>query len=100
MIKSFLFAFATLFTVASFAQKSNISDAILRYRKYNLMGASYEDNLKNLTEAKSFIDLASINSCLVYTSDAADELTSVHVGCCRVSKKSHKSTENIPVEVV
>lgn len=38
MIKSFLFAFATLFTVASFAQKSNISDAILRYRKYNLMG--------------------------------------------------------------
>lgn len=62
MIKSFLFAFATLFTVASFAQKSNISDAILRYRKYNLMGASYEDNLKNLTEAKSFIDLASINS--------------------------------------
>ncbi|MFM7565432.1 MAG: tetratricopeptide repeat protein [Flavobacteriales bacterium] len=62
MKKSICIAFAALLTVGAFAQKSNISDAILRYRKYNLMGASYEDNLKFLTEAKSFIDLANVNS--------------------------------------
>lgn len=53
---------ALMISIMTFAQKSNVSDAILRYRKYNLMGASIEENLKSLNEAKSFIDLASVNS--------------------------------------
>lgn len=62
MKKISVLAMALMISIMTFAQKSNISDAILRYRKYNLMGASIEENLKSLNEAKSFIDLASVNS--------------------------------------
>jgi tetratricopeptide (TPR) repeat protein len=53
---------ALLFVGASFfAQKSSITDAALKYKKYNLMG-SMEENKKALTGAKADIDLAAVNT--------------------------------------
>jgi len=53
---------ALLFVGASlFAQKSSITDAALKYKKYNLMG-SMEENKKALAGAKADIDLAAVNT--------------------------------------
>jgi len=49
-----------LFT-AVFAQKKNVTDAILLMRKYNPMG-DIAANQKTVTEAKNFIDLAAANA--------------------------------------
>jgi tetratricopeptide (TPR) repeat protein len=53
---------ALLFVGASFfAQKSSITDAALKYKKYNLMG-SMDENKKALSGAKADIDLAAVNT--------------------------------------
>ena len=53
---------ALLFVGASlFAQKSSITDAALKYKKYNPMG-SMEENKKALSGAKADIDLAAVNT--------------------------------------
>jgi len=53
---------ALMFLGASyFAQKSSITDAALKYKKYNPMG-SMEENKKALSGAKTDIDLAAVNS--------------------------------------
>ena len=40
------------------------------------------------------------NSCLLYTSDAADEEDSVDLGGRRIIKKKEKNSANIVVEVL
>ena len=53
---------ALMFVGAYFlAQKSSITDAALKYKKYNLMG-SMEENKKALSGAKADIDLAAVNT--------------------------------------
>jgi hypothetical protein len=53
---------ALLFVGASFfAQKSSITDAALKYKKYNPFG-SMEENKKALSGAKADIDLAAVNT--------------------------------------
>ncbi|MDP4596650.1 MAG: tetratricopeptide repeat protein [Crocinitomicaceae bacterium] len=47
-------------STATFAQKKNVTDAILLMRKYNPTG-EIAANKKIVTEAKSFIDLAAVN---------------------------------------
>jgi tetratricopeptide (TPR) repeat protein len=47
-------------STATFAQKKNVTDAILLMRKYNPMG-DIAANKKIVTEAMSFIDLAAVN---------------------------------------
>lgn len=48
-------------STATFAQKKNVTDAILLMRKYNPMG-DVAANKKTVTEAKNFIDLAAANA--------------------------------------
>ena len=48
-------------STATFAQKKNVTDAILLMRKYNPMG-DVAANKKTVTEAKNFIDLAAVNA--------------------------------------
>ena len=48
-------------STATFAQKKNVTDAILLMRKYNPMG-EVAANKKTVTEAKNFIDLAAANA--------------------------------------
>lgn len=48
-------------STASFAQKKNVTDAILLMRKYNPTG-EIAANKKTVTEAKNFIDLAAVNA--------------------------------------
>jgi tetratricopeptide (TPR) repeat protein len=53
---------ALMFVGASlFAQKSSITDAALKYKKYNPFG-SMEENKKALSGAKADIDLAAVNT--------------------------------------
>ena len=55
--------FAILFAGTTFfAQKSSVTDAALKYKKYNPMGGSIEDNKKALNGAKADIDLAAVNT--------------------------------------
>jgi len=54
--------FAILFAGTTFlAQKSSITDAALKYKKYNPMG-SMDENKKVLNGAKADIDLAAVNT--------------------------------------
>ncbi len=49
-----------ILSTAAFAQKKNVTDAILLMRKYNPMG-ELAANKKTVTDAKNFIDLAAAN---------------------------------------
>ena len=53
-------AFSAL-TFGSFAQKKNVTDAIMTYKKYNPMANGIEPSIKTVEEARKFIDLASVN---------------------------------------
>lgn len=62
MKKQILFAgLSIVLSAATFAQKKNVTDAILLMRKYNPVG-EVGANKKIVTEAKSFIDLAAVNA--------------------------------------
>ena len=45
----------------SFAQKKNVTDAIMTYKKYNPMTNGIEPSKKTVEEARKFIDLAAVN---------------------------------------
>lgn len=53
-------AFSAL-TFGSFAQKKNVTDAIMTYKKYNPMANGIEPSKKTVEEARKFIDLAAVN---------------------------------------
>ena len=53
-------AFSAL-TFGSFAQKKNVTDAIMTYKKYNPMTNGIEPSKKTVEEARKFIDLAAVN---------------------------------------
>jgi tetratricopeptide (TPR) repeat protein len=53
-------AFSAL-TFASFAQKNNVTDAIMTYEKYNPSENGLEPSKKIITKAKDFIDIAAAN---------------------------------------
>ncbi len=55
-----LTAFSIVLSSVTFAQKKNVTDAILLMRKYNPAG-DITANKKTVTEAKNFIDLAATN---------------------------------------
>lgn len=62
MKKQILFAGLSLvLSVSTFAQKKNVTDAILLMRKYNPIG-ELAANKKIVTDAKNFIDLAAVNA--------------------------------------
>ena len=60
----------------------------------NFLPATYALLLEDLNEldAVSF-RIRSYRSCLLYTSDAADERSSVDLGGRRIIKKQHKTTD-------
>ncbi|MEN9420760.1 MAG: hypothetical protein RLZZ107_234, partial [Bacteroidota bacterium] len=61
MKKQLLFiGLALAVSTTTFAQKKNVTDAILLMRKYNPTG-DVDANLKTVTDAKNFIDLAAVN---------------------------------------
>ena len=61
MKKQLLFiGLALAVSSTTFAQKKNVTDAILLMRKYNPTG-DVDANLKTVTDAKNFIDLAAVN---------------------------------------
>ncbi len=51
----------TALTFTSFAQKKNVTDAIMSYKKYNPMTNGIEPSKKTVEEARKFIDLAAVN---------------------------------------
>lgn len=51
----------TALTFGSFAQKKNVTDAIMTYKKYNPMSNGIEPSKKTVEEARKFIDLAAVN---------------------------------------
>lgn len=51
----------TALTFGSFAQKKNVTDAIMTYKKYNPMTNGIEPSKKTVEEARKFIDLAAVN---------------------------------------
>jgi tetratricopeptide (TPR) repeat protein len=51
----------TALAFASFAQKKNVTDAIMTYKKYNPMTNGIEPSKKTVEEARKFIDLAAVN---------------------------------------
>jgi tetratricopeptide (TPR) repeat protein len=53
-------AFSAL-TFGSFAQKKNVTDAIMTFKKYNPMANGIEPSKKTVEEARKFIDLAAAN---------------------------------------
>lgn len=55
-----LAGFTVLLSSVTFAQKKNVTDAILLMRKYNPAG-DLSANKKTVTDAKNFIDLAAVN---------------------------------------
>lgn len=61
MKKINLLALLIFIGISIHAQKSSITDAALKYKKYNPMG-SIEENKKALNGAKADIDLAAVNS--------------------------------------
>jgi len=61
MKKQLLFiGLALAVSTTTFAQKKNVTDAILLMRKYNPTG-DVDANLKTVADAKNFIDLAAVN---------------------------------------
>lgn len=56
----FFIGLALSLSAGTFAQKKNVTDAILLMRKYNPTG-DVVANLKTVTDAKNFIDLAAVN---------------------------------------
>ena len=61
MKKQLLFiGMALAVSTTTFAQKKNVTDAILLMRKYNPTG-DVDANLKTVTDAKNFIDLAAVH---------------------------------------
>jgi hypothetical protein len=48
-------------TFGSFAQKKNVTDAIMTYKKYNPMSNGIEPSIKMLEKATEYIDLAAVN---------------------------------------
>ena len=51
----------TALTFGSFAQKKNVTDAIMTYKKYNPMTNGIEPSKKTVEEARKFIDLAAVH---------------------------------------
>ncbi len=51
----------TALAFTSFAQKKNVTDAIMTYKKYNPMTNGIEPSKKTVEEARKFIDLAAVN---------------------------------------
>jgi tetratricopeptide (TPR) repeat protein len=51
----------TALTFGSFAQKKNVTDAIMTYKKYNPITNGIEPSKKTVEEARKFIDLAAVN---------------------------------------
>ena len=51
----------TALTFGSFAQKKNVTDAIMTFKKYNPMSNGIEPSKKTAEEARKYIDLAAVN---------------------------------------
>ena len=59
----------------------------LQHRGHNLMGAGRSIAVQNFNEQACILGLGFFYSCLLYTSDAADERSSVDLGGRRIIKK-------------
>ena len=78
---------------------------LLYLEKYSYYNPQFTFEFMKLARDEEILHLRAlkrdgkINACLLYTSDAADERSSVDLGGRRIIKKKNKATPDPPTEV-
>lgn len=90
-----LFLASLVFNQALFAQGSNVTDAILKFKKLNLADG-LEPSKKILNEAKAYIDLAAVNTETATKSNMHDIRAKIYYSLMEINRIEAKISKSVP----